>query len=200
MTELQIEPSNRYVRVFREGELIVDCAEPRLVYGKGCPTYYFHESTVKVAERDILDREGSLVRVRWDDADQWFEEDERLFAPYPRDPRHRVDALPTSRRVRAFVNDACIVDTQRAVAVFETGLPVRYYVPRSEVGAGLMESERRWACQYKGIATYWHLAVGHSEWRDAAWSYPFPVSGCERIRDAISFDWKRVRIEAEWVS
>src|SRR5262249_58624742 len=68
----------------------------------------------------------------WDLIDHWYEEDEEIFR-HPRNPYKRVDAIRSSRRVEVIIGGATVADTRRAVFLFETGLPPRYYIPRDDV-------------------------------------------------------------------
>lgn len=67
--------------------------------------------------------------------DARYEEDEPVRT-HPRDPRNRVDALPSSRHVQVFASGgtlpdgtpltgALLAETRELVLVYETGLPVR---------------------------------------------------------------------------
>ena len=87
-----------------------------------------------------------------------------------RDPFHRIDVLPSSRRVKVTLGDDVIVDTDRAVLLFETGLPQVAYVPRADVRAAIERAERETYCPYKGEARYWTVAGVEQ----AAWSYEYP--------------------------
>src|SRR6185436_3142993 len=110
------------------------------------------------------------------------------------DPYHRIDILDTSRHVRVSVNGEQVADTTRARALFETGLPTRWYVPREDVRMDLLEaSDSRTGCAYKGYASYW--SVGDEE--DVVWSYPEPTREAERVRDYVAFFNERVDIEVD---
>ena len=78
------------------------------------------------------------VRFDWDALDAWFEEDEEVFV-HPRSPYARVDILPSSRHVRVLIDGVVVADTHRPWLLFETGLPVRYYVPKTDVRMDLLE-------------------------------------------------------------
>ena len=52
---------------------------------------------------------------------------------HPRGPMHRVDALRSSRQVQVSLDGVALADTARPVALFETGMPVRWYIPRTDV-------------------------------------------------------------------
>ncbi len=63
-----------------------------------------------------------------------------------------------------------------------------YYVPREDVaGAVLVGSLRRTTCEFKGVASYWHVAIGGLQVPEAAWSYEDPSPGYEQIRGMIAF-------------
>jgi len=123
----------------------------------------------------------------WDKIDHWFEEDEEIFG-HPRDPRHRVDVRPSSRIVRVEYGGECIAQTRRALFVFETDLPTRYYVPAADVRHEfLVLSQHHTTCPYKGHASYWTLRVGDRSAENAIWSYSDPLPECPRIRDYLCF-------------
>jgi uncharacterized protein (DUF427 family) len=129
----------------------------------------------------------------WHTMDEWLEEDEQAIV-HARDPYHRVDVLPTSRRVRVSLNGETLAETQRALALFETGLPTRWYIPRDDVRDDLLiSSDTRTGCAYKGFASYW--SVGEEE--DLVWSYPDPRREVEPIRDYLAFFNERVDIEVD---
>ncbi len=98
------------------------------------------------------------VAFAWDDLDAWFEEDEQLIA-HAIDPYHRVDVRRTSRHVVVSVDGVVLADTQRPRALFETGLPTRWYVPREDVLVELEPSDLRTECAYKGVASYFSTRV-----------------------------------------
>src|SRR3954470_24163868 len=77
------------------------------------------------------------IRLEWDAMDAWFEEDEQVFT-HPRDPYTRIDILPSSRHVEVQVDGVAIADSTHAMLLFETGLPVRYYVPKTDVRLDLL--------------------------------------------------------------
>src|SRR5262249_6000601 len=68
------------------------------------------------------------IRLDWDALDAWFEEDEQVFT-HPRDSYTRVDILSSSRHIKVERNGVTLAETRKPALVFETGLPVRYYLP-----------------------------------------------------------------------
>ena len=124
---------------------------------------------------------------KWDLVDHWYEEDEEIFR-HPRNPYKRVDAIRSSRRVQVVVGGTVVADTRRAVFLFETGLPTRYYIPREDVRAGILgPSERQTRCPYKGIAAYHTLTLGNERYADLVWYYPDPIDECRKITGLLAF-------------
>jgi uncharacterized protein (DUF427 family) len=137
------------------------------------------------------------VRVDWDGVDAWFEEDEEVFT-HPRSPYARIDVLPTSREVVVRHGDVEIARSTRAHALFETGLPTRWYVPRVDVRMDLLRlSETVTHCPYKGAASHLHLVHGDQRVEDVAWSYPTPLPESERIAGLVAFYDDRVTVEVD---
>ena len=88
-----------------------------------------------------------------------------------------------------------LADTGRPVALFETGMPVRWYIPRTDVALEhLTESPTRTQCPYKGVAEYYSVTVGEHTIDDLAWTYTFPVVECRRIAQHVCFFSERVDI------
>ena len=91
--------------------------------------------------------------------DSWFEEDEEVYT-HARDPYTRVDILASSRRVRVLLDGIELADSTSSMMLFETGLPVRYYLPKTHVRMDLLErSQTVTYCPYKGRADTWSVRV-----------------------------------------
>jgi len=109
-----------------------------------------------------------------------------------RDPFHRIDVHASSRRVRVLAGDEVIADTDRAVLLFETGLPPVAYVARADVRVPVASVEgKRTFCPYKGEAGYW--TVGGVD--EAAWSYDYPRPEATGIAGRLAFDPSKVTVE-----
>jgi uncharacterized protein (DUF427 family) len=107
----------------------------------------------------------------WNRVDTWLEEDDEVRG-HLRDPYHRVDARPSSRRVQVVSGDAVLAESERPVLLFETGLPIRAYLPREDVRAELEPSDKRTHCPYKGDASYWSPRLEDGTvLTDAIWCY-----------------------------
>jgi uncharacterized protein (DUF427 family) len=147
---------------------------------------------VQVESAPHPDVEGH-VTVDWSAVDAWFEEDERVFV-HPRDPYHRIDTFSTSRRIEVHLEDAVLAESTRVRALYETGLPIRYYFPRADVRLGLLEpSGTVTECAYKGAARHWSAAVNGDVASDVAWSYDDEVRReAELVQGRIAFYNERV--------
>jgi uncharacterized protein (DUF427 family) len=163
---------------------------------KGEASYWTLEVGGRRAENAVWSYETPFPEVAgirdylgfyWSRMDSWWEEDEEVFV-HARDPHVRVDVLQSRRRVRVTLAGETLADTTRALFLFETGHPVRYYVPPADVRMELLrDSDRATACPYKGAARYWSAAVGDRLVEDVAWAYPEPLPEVGRIADHLCF-------------
>ncbi len=114
-----------------------------------------------------------------------------MFA-HLRDPFHRVDVLDSSRPVTVRVDGRVVARSDRPKLLFETGLPARAYVPRSDVVPGVLgDSEGRSVCPYKGQSRY--LSVAGVE--GAALTYEAPLPEAIKVKGYVCFDAERVEVE-----
>jgi uncharacterized protein (DUF427 family) len=128
-----------------------------------------------------------LIRLDWNAIDAWFEEDEEVFT-HARDPNTRIDILASSRHVRVEIDGVMIAESTSPRLLFETGLPVRYYLPKTHVRMDLLElSETVTHCPYKGQAETWSVRVGERLHEDFAWSYPTPLPESQKVAGLIAF-------------
>lgn len=133
----------------------------------------------------------------WGKLDEWLVEDEQVLG-HPRDPYHRIDTFRMSRPVRISVDGETAAESTRTVALFESGLPARFYLPAEDVRIDLLEpSETTTRCAYKGVATYWHVRVGETLHEDLAWTYAEPEHEGDAIRGLICFFNERTDVEVD---
>jgi len=138
-------------------------------------------------EQSPIEELRDAIRIAWDAMDAWFEEDEEVYT-HPRDPYTRVDILASSRHVRVALDGVTLADSHSPRLLFETGLPVRYYLPRTHVRMDLLAlSETVTHCPYKGQAQTWSMSIDGSVHEDLAWSYPTPLPESQKIAGLISF-------------
>lgn len=118
---------------------------------------------------------------------EWFEEDHPVTG-HPHDAFKRIDVLPSHRHVVVSLDDLVLADTRDAYALHETFLPVRWYVPASDVRMEhLTPSPTTTVCAYKGQASYYSLADGRHGGRDIAWTYPDPLHDALWVKDRVCF-------------
>jgi uncharacterized protein (DUF427 family) len=206
---MQIEPSPKRVRAVLSGRVVADTTRPVLVWEQPFyPTYYLPASDVDAdlvpaaalrRGEVVSPRLAGLVRLDWQAMDAWFEEDEQVYT-HPRSPYVRVDILPSSRQVRFEVDGVIVAESPRPRVLFETGLPPRFYLPRTDVRLGLLEpSDRVTHCPYKGRAEYWSVRVGDTLHQDLAWSYPTPLPESQRIAGLVTLYNERVDLYLDGV-
>ncbi|HEY8582837.1 MAG TPA: DUF427 domain-containing protein [Capillimicrobium sp.] len=127
-----------------------------------------------------LSRYAALYHHRMD---RWLEEDEEVRGGL-RDPYHRVDARRSDRRVEVRLGGEVVARCERPVLLFETGVPVRAYIPRD--GLDLAATGERTHCPYKGEATTLSLRVGDRILDGAAWSYEEPLDEARAIAGLVA--------------
>ena len=125
--------------------------------------------------------------------DGWSEEDEPIVG-HPRDPFHRIDVLASSRHLRLELDGHVLAESSRPMLLFETMLPVRYYLPRGDVRAKLVRSDTHTYCAYKGKASYWSANVGGRLVPDLAWTYREPLTDASRVAGLVAFFIERVDV------
>ena len=120
----------------------------------------------------------------------WHEEDEPIVA-HPHDPFKRIDILASTRQVRFESEGRVLAESSRPLLLFETLLPLRFYLPRADVVADLQPSDTVSDCAYKGRASYFSVPDGPA---DVAWTYHQPLREAEPVRDHVAFFNERVDV------
>jgi uncharacterized protein (DUF427 family) len=150
-------------------------------------------------EDSPLEELRDLIRLDWDAMDAWFEEDEEVFT-HPRDPYTRVDILPSSRHVRVEVDGVTVAESTSPRLLFETGLPVRYYLPKTHVRMDLLvPTDSLTHCPYKGQAEWSSVRANGSVHEDLAWSYPTPLPESQKIAGLVAFYDEKVDVYVDGV-
>jgi len=137
----------------------------------------FRPADRELAEHVILDFDGF---------DAWYEEDEQIFG-HPRDPYHRVDVRRSARSIRLELDGEVLADSSRASLLFETNLPVRFYLPPEDVRGDRRRTDLKTYCPYKGQASYWSFDVNGRTRRNLAWSYEAPLPDAAPVTGLIAF-------------
>jgi uncharacterized protein (DUF427 family) len=152
----------------------------------------------KVLHDSSVDGLSGTARFEWAALDAWLEEDERVFV-HPRNPYVRVDALRSTRTVRVELEGAVLGESSSPIMVFETGLPTRYYLNRTEINFDhLLPTDTVTECPYKGRTSgYWSVRIGDQLHDDLAWSYDFPTPQLLPITGLVAFYNEKVDILVE---
>ncbi len=137
---------------------------------------------------------ADLIAFYFDRMGRWLEEDEEIVV-HPRDPYHRIDVLATHRRIRISLHGELLAETTRALALFESNLPPRWYMPADDVVAHLEDSATVTHCPYKGAAGYHSVSIPGGE--DLIWSYADPLPEVARIKGLLCFYNEKVDIELD---
>ena len=171
---------------------------------KGDASYYTIRAGGEVVEAgawyypDTLpgapDRLRGAIAFYFDRMGRWLEEGEEIGV-HPRDPYHRIDVLATDRAVRVSLDGELLAETNRALALFESNLPARWYVPREDVAVALEPSDTVTRCPYKGTAGYYSVAL--ADGKDLVWYYDEPLPEVGRITGMLCFFNERVDLELD---
>lgn len=176
------------------------------------PRTGFARHTAPGVEFDVVTSEVTLQRAafRPEDPDlagyvvldfkafDWLEDDEEIIG-HPRDPFHRVDIRASSLPVEVRLDDVTLATTTGAQLLYETMLPVRYYIPPADVRLDLMEaSTKKTVCPYKGTASYWTYAQSEAG-KNIAWMYDPRFRDAAQIHGLVSFFNERTDITVDGV-
>jgi uncharacterized protein (DUF427 family) len=194
--DLRYEPTPKWVRAELGGHTVVDTKRALLVWKADTvvPGYAVPSDDVRLQELperaatalDDADLQGYLA-LDFHAFDAWFEEDEPIVG-HPRDPFKRIDIRESSRHVQVRVAGETVADSRRAHLLFETGLPVRYYLPPEDVRRELLTpTDHQTYCAYKGQASYWSVDAGGERQENLAWTYTEPLSDSRQITGLIAF-------------
>jgi len=218
-TDAHIEDSPKRIRVLFGGQFIVDTQKAKLVWeSRYYPTYFFPQSELaqehiqlasehpdgdkydlnvgakKAAEAVTFYSSPShqhlkgLLKINFSNADAWFEEDEQIFV-HPKDPYKRVDVLNSSRHIRIEVDGVEVANSHSPKLLYETGLPVRTYIPKTDCRLDLLNpSDLTTACPYKGEAHYYHIQISpEKRLENSVWFYRNPNLECAAINGLVAF-------------
>jgi uncharacterized protein (DUF427 family) len=180
------------------GETVADSRRTKLLWPEGqhIPRHVFREEDVRLdllPPEALTRHEDGLIEIDFGTPDEWLEEDEELVG-HARDPFKRIDARRTSRHIRVSIGGEPVAETTRGVALFETGLPTRWYIPREDVSAELTENTgHRTTCAYKGHASHYDVAGEDA----VAWCYEEPLNDALPVKGMLAFYNERVDIEVD---
>jgi uncharacterized protein (DUF427 family) len=93
------------------------------------------------------------------------------------------------------VDGVKVADSHSGRFLYETGLPTRYYLPKTDVRMDLLEAtDLHTECPYKGVASYYDVVVNGERRENIVWWYPFPTEESSRVAGLVSFYNEKVDI------
>jgi uncharacterized protein (DUF427 family) len=192
-----MQPCPRRIRARRGGAIVLDSVRAMYVWEVPYyPAYYVPTEDVDPAVIALPTTQtfetgpfAGLVHVDWNSVDAWFEEDEEVFGGHPRSPYARVDAMRSSRHIRVEIDGVVLAESTAPVLLFETGLPTRHYIQRTDVDSSVLErGDTTTYCPYKGTTSdYWSARVNGALHEDIAWSYAYPAPEVIQIAGLVAF-------------
>jgi uncharacterized protein (DUF427 family) len=192
-----MQPCPRRIRARRGGAVVLDTVRAAYVWEVPYyPAYYVpvddvDDSVLALASTQTFESGpfAGLAHVAWDSVDAWFEEDEEVFGGHPRSPYARVDAIRSSRLIRVEIDGAVLAESSAPVLLFETGLPTRHYIQRTDIDFTALErTDTDTYCPYKGTTSdYWSARIDGIVHADIAWSYAYPSPQVPQIAGLIAF-------------
>jgi uncharacterized protein (DUF427 family) len=192
-----MQPCPRRIRARRDGEMVLDTVRASYVWEVPYyPAYYVPvedvtDSGLALASTETFEHGpfAGLAHVAWASVDAWFEEDEEVFGGHPRSPYARVDAIRSSRLIRVEIDGVVLAESGSPVLLFETGLPTRHYIQRTDIDFSVLErTDTTTYCPYKGTTSdYWSARIGDALHEDIAWSYAYPSAQVLQIAGLVAF-------------
>jgi len=99
----------------------------------------------------------------------------QLVRGHVRDPNKTIKTEHCTSHLQMEIVGEIVVDSRSWFKLYETGLPVRYYVPSADIKSDfLVPSTRQSVCTYKGEALYHHIQSGDGLLENVVWCYPEP--------------------------
>jgi uncharacterized protein (DUF427 family) len=92
---------------------------------------------------------------------------------------------------KAIWNGVVIAESDRTEVVEGN----QYFPPQSLKSEYFQPSNTHSTCGWKGLCSYYHVAVNGETNKDAAWFYPEPKEAAKNIAGYVAF-WKGVQVEA----
>ena len=99
-----------------------------------------------------------------------------------------AEAQPQHRQLRVLFAGEVVAHTRTGFCTLETSHPPTYYFPPNDVNMTFLQrTTRTTVCEWKGVAIYYDIVVGHRRAAQAAWAYPQPTSAFASMRGHFAF-------------
>lgn len=103
---------------------------------------------------------------------------------YPRPPLWE----PVTAKLQVWFAGQLIAETSEGIRVCETSHPPTYYFPPTSVKANTLQPVPGASlCEYKGLASYFDVAVGDKKAERAVWTYTNPTPAFKELADYLCF-------------
>ena len=111
---------------------------------------------------------------------------------------HTITITPSSAHVEVTLDGELLASTDRALRLEETGLPARYYLPKSDVRMDRLEPTAfQTTCPFKGEASYWSVTTGDTRHDGIVWGYETPIEAAAEIAGFLSFYPHRAQVSVD---
>jgi len=121
---------------------------------------------------DEMEEIKDYVAFYWGRMDEWWEEDEQIFG-HARDPKKRLDTVPSHRPVKIVLGGEVVAETTDAMFAFEGNHPLRFYIPEKDVRMDLLSSTE--------------TTSNGKTFEDIAWCYNETLPECPRLKNLVCF-------------
>lgn len=111
----------------------------------------------------------------------------------PNNPNHLMVIRPVSQRIRIYVGEEMIAETNQAIRIIEVGKTFydpTVYVPADALTGNMEKTDKSTHCPIKGDAAY-YLYKGD----EISWAYPSPLDMAKKLTGFHAFWPQKVRIE-----
>ena len=110
----------------------------------------------------------------------------------PADARHFMKLKPVARNIKISRNGLLLAKTNSAIRLVEVGSDLydpALYIPKKDIAANLVLTEKSTHCPLKGDASYFNLYDdgGNLVQENIAWSYVFALELADGLKGLISF-------------
>ncbi|KAF5337938.1 hypothetical protein D9758_013084 [Tetrapyrgos nigripes] len=155
---------------------------------------------------------AGLTKLDFDAMHAWFEEDEQVYV-HPKDPYKCADVLQSSRHVRIEVNGVEVANTHKPRFLYETTLPVRTYIPKTDCRLDLLVPTSFTTAYpykvgtasyklvgivglmfYQGVANYYSVKLDKDQIVENVWWHRNPTVETAAIGGYIAFEDEKVDV------
>jgi uncharacterized protein (DUF427 family) len=113
-------------------------------------------------------------------------------------PGHSITIVPSELHVEVRLGGELLAATDHPVTLDETGLPTRYYLPRTDVRMELLRrTSFQTTCPFKGEASYWSIDISGQTHDGIVWSYESPLPQAVAITGMMSFYPHRTQVTVD---